>query len=159
MEVILDAGDIMTRNVFTVPPDMAVPDVARLLFDHQISAVPVIDSEGRLVGILNEGDLLGRPPLKRTKGSWLLFFEGDSFLESLAAARDFKVTDLMVRDVITVTEHTPVDFVASLLHRHKVKSVPVLNGGKLVGIISRIDVLGALVDYRAASPRDDRLRT
>jgi CBS domain-containing protein len=151
MEALMIAADIMTRTVVTVTPETDLPTVAQLLLEHDISAMPVIGDQRRLVGIISEGDLLGRPSEKSLRGSWLRLFGGDAgTLEELATARHLKVADVMTRRVVSVTDQTPIDVVASLMHRKKLKRVPVLHDGELVGIVSRIDVLGGLVGRAAA---------
>ncbi len=145
------AADIMTRAVVTATPETDLATVARLLLEHNISAMPVIDDRRRLVGIISEGDLLGRPSEKSFRRSWLRFFSSDAgTLEELATARHLKVADVMTRRVVSVSDETPINVVASLMHLHKLKRVPVLRDSELVGIISRIDVIGGLVGRATA---------
>jgi CBS domain-containing protein len=141
----MNAADIMTRNVVTVTPDTDLATVARLLLEHDISALPVVDQQRRVVGIVSEGDLLGRPSVKSARGFWLRLFRGEAELEELATARHLEAAEVMTRRVVTVTDQTPVEAVASLMHRQKLKRVPVLHEGELVGIISRADVIAGLV--------------
>lgn len=142
----MNAADIMTPNVVTLTPDTSAAAAARLLLDHAISAAPVIDEQGRLVGIISEGDLLGRPSAGSPRGRWLRFFDEEAAcLEELATSRTLKVKDLMTRHVVSVADRAPIDVIASLMHRRKLKRVPVVHDGKLVGIVSRVDVLAALV--------------
>jgi CBS domain-containing protein len=147
----MNAADIMTRNVVTVTPETDLATVAQLLLEHNISALPVVNEQRRVVGILSEGDLLGRRSEKRTGGSWLHLFRGDAELEELAIARHPQVVDVMTRRVVTVTDQTPIEAVASLMHRRKLKRVPVLHDEELVGIVSRVDVIGGLVSQAALS--------
>lgn len=147
----MNAADIMTRDVVTVTPETDLATVAQLLLEHDISALPVVDEQRRLVGIVSEGDLLGRPSEKRAGGFWLRLFRGEAELEEIATARHLKVADVMTRPVLTVTDQTPIEAVASLMHREKLKRVPVLHDGELVGIISRVDVIGGLVGRAALS--------
>jgi CBS domain-containing protein len=143
---IMNVADIMTREVVTLSPDASAATAARLLLEHGISAAPVVDDAGRLVGILSEGDLLARPSKDSPRGRWLRFFEEEAVcLEELATARKLKVKDLMTPHVAAVTDRTPIDVVASLMHRRKLKRVPVLHDRKLVGIVSRVDLLAALI--------------
>ncbi len=145
------AADIMTRAVVTATPETDLATVARLLLEHNISAMPVIDDRRRLVGIISEGDLLGRPSEKSFRGSWLRLFSSDAgTLEELATARHLKVADVMTRRVVSVSDETPINVVASLMHLHKLKRVPVLRDSELVGVISRIDVIGGLVGRATA---------
>jgi len=141
----MKASDIMTGTVVTVRPDTTVSTVAGLLLDRRISAVPVVDDHARLVGIVSEGDLLGRPSRQSLRGWWLRLFNDEAAcLEELATARHLTARDVMTHHVISVAAEAPIDVVASLMHRHRLKRVPVLDDGKLVGIISRVDLLNAL---------------
>jgi CBS domain-containing protein len=105
-----------------------------------------------LVGIVSEGDLLGRPSKNSPKGWWLRLFSDEAVcLEELATARHLKAEDVMTRHVISISDQAPIDLVASLMHRHRLKRVPVIGDGKLVGIVSRADLLDALVGRREES--------
>jgi len=146
----LTAADIMTKTVKIARPDDAVAKVARLLCDNDISAVPVCDDHGQVVGMLSEGDLL--PPVGSETTSkrmrWLnLLAEGTdlapSFLDCIRVENQ-RVGDLMATPVITVLADASVPEVADLLVRHHIKRLPVMRDGKLVGIVSRADVVRAL---------------
>lgn len=148
----MNAADIMTSPVVTVTSDTDVATVAQLLLDHNISAVPVVDGEEGIVGVVSENDLLGRRSKKTNRPSWLrLFSKEPQYLEELATARHLKVADVMTRDVISVTADTSIESLATLMHQRKLKRVPVLLGGKVVGIVSRVDVLKGLIGRSAAS--------
>jgi CBS domain-containing protein len=142
---------MMTRDVLSVDPDESVPAAARKLTERGVSAAPVIDAEGRLQGIISEGDLL-RPfgQDKRLRRAWWLgvLAEGEeippALLDYIRLDRR-RVRDLMTASVITVTENTPLPAIAELLERHRIKRVPVLRGGRVVGIISRADLIRALL--------------
>jgi CBS domain-containing protein len=152
----LNAADIMTREVVTVRPDTRVSAVAHLLRDHKISAVPVVDDHDHVVGIISEGDLLGKPPSRSPRGWWLRLFDDEAVcLEEIATARHLKAQDVMTRDVVSVLDQAPMDLLATLMRRHKLKRVPIVRDGKLVGIVSRADLLDALVGDReeTAGPR------
>jgi CBS domain-containing protein len=139
------ASTIMTTKVVAVTPETSVAEIADLLLDHKISAVPIIDDEQHVIGIVSEGDLLGRPPSGSPRGWWLrLFNESAVCLEEIATARHLKARDVMTSPVVIVTEQTPIDILATLMRRHRVKRVPVVKDGRLVGIVSRSDVLDAL---------------
>jgi len=145
----MNASDIMTSKVVTVHPDTSVGTVARLLLDNKISAAPVIDKEDRVVGMVSERDLLGRPSKRSLRGRWLRLFNDEAvFLEELATARQLTAQDVMSRRVFSVSDQAPIDVVARLMHRHRLKRVPVLRDGKLVGIVSRADLLDAFVTRR-----------
>ena len=142
----MNAGDIMTTNVVTVSPDTSITALARLLLDNNISAVPVVDDDGEVVGMVSESDLLGRPSIRSLRGWWLRLFDEEALcLEELAAAKQLRAGDIMTRRVVSVSDRMPIDLIASLLHRRKVKRVPVVRDGKLVGIVSRVDLLDAFV--------------
>jgi CBS domain-containing protein len=115
------AKDIMTTRVVTVKPSTPIADAARLLVRRKISGVPVVDEKDKtkVVGILTEADLLAAPAGAKT------------------------VAEVMRKRVISVSPETPIDEIAAILVKRKIKRVPVLDGGKLVGIVSRIDVLRA----------------
>ena len=145
----MNTADIMTRRVLTVRPETEVSTLARLLLDNNISAVPVVDDEGHVVGIVSEGDLLGRPPAASPRGWWLRLFDEQAVcLEELATARHLTAQQVMTRQVVSVSDDAPVAIGASLMHRRKLKRLPVVRDGRLVGIVSRADLLGALVAGR-----------
>ena len=145
------AMDVMTTGVITVDPDTSVQAVAKLLFERGISGVPVVDAADRLVGIVSEGDLLHRVETgtERVAGrrrSWWL----DTIASDQELARDYvkshgrTAKDVMTREVIAVTEATDLAEVAMLLETKRIKRVPVLRDGKLVGIVSRANLVRAL---------------
>ena len=142
----MNAAEIMTKRVITVRPDTSVGEIADLLLDHKVSAVTVIDDDRHVVGIVSEGDLLGHPPSGSPRAWWLRLFNDDTVcLEEIATALHLKARDVMTKPVVTVVDQTPVDVLATLMRRRKVKRVPVLQNGKLVGIVSRTDLLEALM--------------
>lgn len=146
----LNAATIMTRDVVTTRPDDSVATVAKLLSDHEISAVPVCNDQGRLLGMLSEGDLM-RPFGKENalkRAWWLnLLAEGTDlapvFLDYIRLDSR-RAHDLMVTPVITAPEDASVPELADLLARHRIKRVPIVREGRLVGIVSRADVVRAL---------------
>ena len=156
----MNAAEVMTRQPVTAHPDMSVREVAKLLLEHRISAVPVVDSSGKLVGIVSEGDLVRRGEVIRDeKQSWWLetIAEGEHLPPELLAylrSGDRPVRRLMTPDVVTVEEATPLPEVARLLEEHDIKRVPVLSEGRLVGIVSRADLIKALMHLdETARPR------
>lgn len=155
----MNAAEVMTRQPVTARPDMSVRDVAKLLLEHRISAVPVVDASDKLVGIVSEGDLVRRGEVVRDeRQSWWLeaIAEGEHLPPELLAyirSADRPVRNLMTRDVVTVEERTPLPEVARLLERHGIKRVPVLRGGRLVGIVSRADLIRALMHLDETSRR------
>jgi CBS domain-containing protein len=152
----VDAASVMTRDVITVGPNAMVAEVAAKLAEHDISAVPVCDKDGTMLGMLSEGDLM-RPfgAANEMRRAWWLgmLAEGNDlapeFLDYIRRDRR-RAQDLMTREVITTTEQTSLSEIADLMSRHRIKRVPVLSDGKIVGIVSRADVVRAL----AGSQRD-----
>lgn len=146
----VDAASIMTREVVTVGPNASVTEVARRLAEHDISAVPVCDPDGRLLGMLSEGDLM-RPfgAANEMRRAWWLgvLAEGTDlapeFLEYVRL-NNRRAADLMTREVVTATERTSAAEVADMLSKHNIKRVPILRDGKLVGIVSRADLVRVL---------------
>lgn len=157
----MQAKDIMTANVVTVEPNTSVQDIAKLLIENRISAVPVTEKNGRLIGIVSEGDLMRRPDAGTEKHpSWWL---AATTRPELAAQKYIKThgkhaADVMTKNVITIDENTPIQEIAEILEKNLIKRVPVLKEGKIVGIVSRANLLRALATQRpVAVPTDDRI--
>src|SRR5580692_8668968 len=152
------AVDVMTTDVITVDPDTTVRALATLLAERGISGAPVVDSGGRLVGVISEGDLLHRAEIgtarrhRERRRSWWL----DHFAAELA--RDYvkshgrTVKDIMTRDVVTVSEDTDLAEIATLLETKRIKRVPVTRDGKVVGIVSRANLVRALAAATTGAP-------
>jgi CBS-domain-containing membrane protein len=143
----MKARDIMTKTVRTAAPKTSVRDLARLMVRHRVSAIPVVERGQRLLGIVSEGDLLRRRETGtlRRRPNWL-----DFFVDPGSKAREFvksharHAADVMTRPVVSVTADTDLADIADLLERRHIKRVPVVKGGRLVGIVSRHDLVGAL---------------
>ncbi len=144
------ARDLMNSDVVTVTPNTPIRDVAKTLLKHRISAVPVVDDTGTLVGIVSEGDLVGRKRTEReTKSEWWLMrlAEGETLntefvqhlQDPLAVARE-----VMTGPVLTVGEETRADEIAAIMAEHRVKRLPVVRDGRIVGIVRRADLLRSL---------------
>jgi CBS domain-containing protein len=153
------AAEIMTREVATVSPATRVGEIARILAERRVSALPVCDAAGRLVGIVSEGDILRplRESIRSKRAAWLLALsEGENlapeFIEYLGADRR-TAGDIMVQHVVTAQEDATLPELAELMLRFGVKRLPILNGAKLVGIVSRADLVAAL----ARAPRGEWL--
>lgn len=152
----------MTADVATVSPDHSVRHAARIMLDHRISGVPVVDDGGGVVGILTEGDLMRRSefgfealtPVDRRFGS------SEDNAGAYVKTHSWKVADVMTSDLIVVDEETPVSQIAALMEEHRIKRVPVMNGNVLVGVVSRADLLHALVTTKRddTAPGDDAIR-
>jgi CBS domain-containing protein len=165
VEVAMKARDIMTCEVATIGPDTPVTEIARLLLERRISGVPVVDAHGKLLGIVSEGDLIRRAETgTEIRRSWWLQLLADNAVLAgeYAKAHGRTAEEIMTRDVVTVTETTPVAEIAALLERHHVKRVPVVHRGKIVGIISRANLLHALAATEVpviTTANDEILRT
>ncbi|MCL4798910.1 MAG: CBS domain-containing protein [Burkholderiales bacterium] len=128
------AKDVMTTSVVTVNPDARVEDVARLLLARGISAVPVVDARGRVLGIVSEGDLIRRPETgtERRPSWWLsLLADPDRAAAEYAKSHGRTARDVMTRDVISVGDRAPLERIAALLEQRRIKRVPVVRGGRL----------------------------
>ncbi len=147
----MKASDVMVTNVISVRPNACVQDVAHILLKNHISAVPVVDADGTIVGIVSEGDLMRRAETGtlRRRPWWLAVLTGR---EGLAAEyvkeHSRKVADVMTRNVVTVEPGTPLAEVAAILEKNRIKRVPVVKDGKIVGIVSRANLLQALASMR-----------
>jgi CBS domain-containing protein len=144
----MNASDVMTRTLLSVRPDATVAEAIRTMLDNRISGLPVIDEAGRLVGILTEGDLLRRAETgtERQRSRWLEILMGPGRLAGeYVRTHGRKIGEVMTRDVVSVTLDTPLKEVVELMERHRIKRVPVLHGEVLVGILSRADLLRALL--------------
>jgi CBS domain-containing protein len=145
MEVAMNAGDVMTGSVITVAPEATVEEIARLLLDHRISGVPVVQN-GAVLGVVSEGDLVRRVAEAGAPApaGWLDLFTS-------AAAKAFVRThgrharDVMTAPAVSVGRETPVAEVAAMMERRRLKRLPVVDGdGMLVGIVTRANLLRAL---------------
>ena len=150
------AADVMTHDVVTVHSDATVKEIAEILLAKGISGVPVVDAAGALIGIVSEGDLIHRVEneTERRRSWWLeLFADRERMAQDFIKSHARKAGDMMTRQVVTVKRDTPLSEVSSLLEKHKIKRVPVVDGGKIVGIVSRANLLKALVRVGEGTPR------
>ena len=157
----MQAIDIMTPKVVSVGPDTEVQEIAQLLLSHRISAVPVVDEAHQVIGIVSEGDLM-----RRVKGDgdhrdswWLSLFTGGKDAGDYVKSHGRKAHEVMTPNPMTVEENTPLHTIARMLEKHHIKRVPVLREGKLVGIVSRANLLQGIANAAVAptqSPTDDR---
>jgi len=144
----LEARDIMTSDVLMVSPRAPLRDVAKAMLSRHISALPVVDDSGRLVGIVSEGDLYRRAETGtgRRRSWWLeLFSSEDSRARNYLKEHGHRVEDAMTQRVISVEESVPVTEIAETLDLHRIKRVPVMRGDRLVGIVSRADLIRAML--------------
>lgn len=143
----MKARDIMISPVITVSPYTSVKEVAKTFLQRHISAVPVVDENGKLVGIVSEGDLLHRAEAstERRHPWWLRAFLGpDTLAAEYTRAHARKVADAMTRKVVTATPETPLHEVAALLEKNSIKRVPIVENGQLVGLVSRANLIQAV---------------
>jgi CBS-domain-containing membrane protein len=142
-------ADVMTADVITVGPEVSVHKAAMLMSDHGVSGLPVVDADGRVIGIVTEGDLILRQAAPRARHWWRRFFADPE-----ALARDYQkaagttVGEIMTRAVVSVSPNVGIDTAARILHDRGLRRVPVLRDGRLVGILTRGDLVKAL----AATP-------
>jgi CBS domain-containing protein len=161
----MKAADVMVSNVITVGPDAQLQDVAQTLLANRISAMPVVAADGKLVGIISEGDLMRRVEsgTERRRSWWLEMLTGrEALAVEYVKEHSRKVSDVMTREVITVKPETPLGDIATLLERNGIKRVPVVQNNKVVGIVSRANLLQALASFRApieaGAPNDAAIR-
>jgi CBS domain-containing protein len=150
----MQVRDVMTRNVMSVAPDQSVLEAARLMLGNRISGLPVLNAGGKLVGIVTEGDFLRRGELgtQRERPKWLEFLIGPGRLASeYVHCSGRKVEEVMTPDPCTVTEDDTLGTVVELMERRHVKRLPVLRGARLVGIVSRANLMAALTEFVRAS--------
>jgi CBS domain-containing protein len=148
----MKAKDIMTTDVVTVTPDATVAEIAALLYERRISGVPVRNGNGRVVGIVSEGDLVRRceTGTDAPRSSWWLrVLGGDSTAREYVKIRATRAADVMTADPVTVQEDTPLAEIARLFETKHIKRVPVVRGRTLVGLVSRANLIQALA---AAAP-------
>jgi CBS domain-containing protein len=157
----MKASDIMTRNIISIGRGTLIGEAIHLMLDNQVSGLPVLDDSGKVVGILTEGDLLRRSETgtEKHRPRWLEILMGPGrSAGEYVRTHGRRVEEVMTRDVVGVTEDTSLDEVVDLMERHRIKRVPVLNGDLPVGMLSRADLLRALVralDEKPATPHGD----
>lgn len=163
----MQAKDVMTAGVVTVAPETPLHLAAKLMLERRISAVPVVDAKGRLQGIVSEGDLVHHVEsgTEHRRSWWLnLVVDRDTTALDYVKSHGRTAADVMTRDVVTVSERMPLAKIAALLERHRIKRVPVVRNGRVVGIVSRANLLHGLASRRTpradatASDREIRLR-
>ena len=156
----------MVTDVITVGPDACVQEVAEILLKNRISAVPVIGTDGTLRGIVSEGDLMRRVEAGtgRRRTWWLeLLSEKDVLAARYIKEHSRKVEDIMTRNVVTAAPDTPLHLIANLLEKNGIKRVPIVEGGKIVGIVSRANLIQAVASIRkiveaTPNPDDETIR-
>lgn len=147
----MKASDIMVQKVITTHPQASVSEVAKQLIDNDISALPVVDGAGHVVGVISEADLMRREEVgsEKIRPWWLeAITPGATLAEEFAQSHGKRVEELMSNQVISVTEDASLNEIASLLEKHRIKRVPILKDGKLVGIVSRSNLVQALASAK-----------
>ena len=159
------AHQIMTRSVITIAPDATILEAAKTMLQHHVSGLPVVDAAGKLVGIVSEGDFIRRSEIgtQRRRGRFLKLILGPG-----QAATDFvhergcKIAEIMTHDPVTVSEDTSLEAIVALMEKNKLKRLPVMRGEKLVGIVSRSNLLQAVASLARRVPDptadDDHIR-
>ncbi len=160
----MKAADVMATNVITVGPEDRVAEVAQVLVSNRISAVPVVDDTGKIVGVVSEGDLIRRVEsgTEHRRAWWLdLVASRADLAAEYVKERGPRARDVMTGKVVTVSPDTDLAEIANLLEAHTIKRVPVVEDGKLVGIVSRANLIQALAALHsqlpAATTTDDAL--
>lgn len=151
----MQAANLMTTNVVTIDEDATAQEAAAVMLRHRISALPVVNRTGKLVGIVSEGDLMRRAELgtERERSWWLELLTADRNLAAdYVKAHGRKVSEVMTRKLITATPDTPINAIALMLEKHGIKRVPILDHGKLVGIVARANLLQALAGLKLEAP-------
>lgn len=152
----MKASDIMTRDVRTLSPEATIDDAVSLLLSIRASGLPVVDARGKLVGIVSETDFLHRVEIgtEKRRARWIEFLLGPGEIaEAYVMSHSRKVSDIITHDVVTVTAGASLNEIVAVMEKRKVKRVPVVTGDELVGIITRSDLLRAmLASRRAAAP-------
>ena len=157
----MKAKDVMTRNVVSIAPDATVLQAARLMLQHHISGLPVVDASGTLVGILSEGDFLRRreTATERRRSRWLEFLMGPGKIASeYTHSHGAKVSEVMTDEVRTVDEDTDLEVVVELMEHRRIKRVPVMRADKMTGILTRSNLMHAMVSMarsETAAPKGD----
>ena len=152
----MQAQDVMTTSVATIDPDATVQEAAKRMLARRVSALPVTDSKHRVVGIVSEGDLMRRAALGTdTPRSWWLRLFGEDAARDYMKVHGTTVGDVMTSPAVSVRRAASLKEIAHLFEKHRIKRVPVLDGGRLVGIVSRAD----LVRQIATAPARPAART
>jgi CBS domain-containing protein len=151
----MDAQETMTKDVITVGPQTTVGEIAGLLVRHRISAVPVVAEDDRVVGIVSQTDLGHRSETgtEKKRKWWLdVFADADAKAREYVKSHGLKAQDVMSRVVVSVAKEASLSEVAEILDTHRIRQVPVMQGGKLVGMISRTDLVRKLAEVTVGAP-------
>jgi len=152
----MQVRDVMTRGVISVEPEESILIAARLMLQHRVSGLPVVDGKGALVGIITEGDFLRRGEIgtARRRPKWLEFIVGPGRLaEEYVHSSGRKVAEIMTPNPYTVDADAPLESVVELMERRRIKRLPVVREGRLIGIISRANLMHALASLACTAPQ------
>ena len=159
------AHQIMTRSVITIAPDSTILDAAKTMLQHPVSGLPVVDSAGRLVGVVSEGDFIRRSEIgtQRRRNRWLRFLLGaGADATNYVQEHGRKVSDVMIGEPLTIAEDATLEEIVTSMETNDIKRLPVMRGGKLVGIVSRANLLQAVASLAREIPDptadDDHIR-
>ena len=147
----MQAADIMVLNVITIGPQASVNELAEILLSNRISAVPVVGEHGEIIGIVSESDLMRRAETgtERRRSWWFKLLLGNQMLAAeYVKSHARRVADVMTREVITANPYMPLRDVAALLEKNKIRRVPIVSEGRLVGVVSRANLVQALASAR-----------
>ena len=152
----MKAKDVMSPNVVTISADASVLEAARMMLQHHISGLPVVDTSGKLIGIVSEGDFLRRreTATERRRSRLLEFLVGPGKIASeYTHSHGMRVAEVMSENVRTVAEDADLEEIVELMERHRIKRLPVLSDGKLVGIVTRSNLMHATVSMARTAPK------
>jgi CBS domain-containing protein len=152
----MQVHDVMTRSVITVKPEESILLAARLMLQHRISGLPVVDGKGALIGIVTEGDFLRRGEIgtTRRRPKWLEFIVGPGRLaDEYVHSSGRKVAEIMTPDPHTIGEDASLESVVEAMERRRIKRLPVVHEGRLVGIVSRVNLMHALASLARTAPQ------
>jgi len=136
--------DVMTRDLITVTPAMPIHQAARLMVEHGVSGLPVVD-DGRLVGIISEGDLILRQTRREQRPWWRSFFDdGEQLAREYQKAVGITVGEVMTRTVVSISPVWGIETAAAIMQNRRIRRLPVVHDGRLVGIVTRADLIKAL---------------
>ncbi|WP_333655096.1 CBS domain-containing protein [Dissulfurispira sp.] len=147
----LKAKDIMTRDVITVKPTTTIEEMARIFIEKKVSGAPVVDDNGDVIGIVTENDLISQnkrlhiPTVVRLFDAFIMLESPSRIEKEIKKMAAVTVSDICVRDVITVTEDTTVEDIATIMSEKKVHLIPVVEGKKVRGIIGKMDIIKGMV--------------
>jgi CBS domain-containing protein len=158
------AHQIMTRSVITIAPDATILEAAKTMLQHHVSGLPVVDAAGKLLGIVSEGDFIRRSEIgtPRKRGRWLKVLLGDSAVDYVRE-HGRRVSDVMTGDPVTITEDATLEEIVDAMETNGVKRLPVMKGDRLVGLVSRANLMQAVASLAREIPDptadDDHIRS